>query len=324
MFTIGILGASHIAPLAVIRPARRRGVRLGAVASRRAGAAAAYAEIQHIERAYGTYEELLADSSIDLVYNSLPPSEHARWSIASLRAGKHVLCEKPFAMNATEAREMQAAARESGRRVIEAFHDRYHPLSHQIDAIVNSGRLGEIVEIRADFSVDMPFAETSIRHDPKLGGGALMDLGCYPVHWVRTLVGEEPRVTFAEAALNPLGADSSIAARLEFPSGIAAQVSCTFNGGQPSSTMDVIGTRGDMHIKNLVFPSQGHSISVTRDGLTWMSTVGGRETFDHQLDAVVNGIASGEPLLTEDDDPIHNMEVVDAIYAAAGLDRTWV
>ncbi|WBM79998.1 Gfo/Idh/MocA family oxidoreductase [Cryobacterium breve] len=130
MLRIGILGAAGIAPAAIIRPARRRtDVVIAAVASRRASAAAAYALEHGIERSYGDYRALLADPDIDLVYVALPPSEHAEWSIAALEAGKDVLCEKPFAMNATEAGRMRRVAAETGQRLIEAFHDRYHPLS---------------------------------------------------------------------------------------------------------------------------------------------------------------------------------------------------
>lgn len=322
--TVGILGASHIAPLAMIRPARRCGVAIGAVASRRPGAAAAYAKTHNIDRAYDSYDALLTDPSIDLVYNCLPPSEHALWTIAALRAGKDVLCEKPIAMNAAEAREMTKIAVESGRRVIEAFHDRYHPLSGEIDAIRRSGRLGEIVAIEAHFSVNMPFQMGSIRHDPVLGGGALMDLGCYPVHWLRAFTHEEPLIIDARSERNELGADMSIDADLRFPSGISAHLSCSFNGVLPSSTMLIEGRRGVAKIDNLVFPSRGHSIALTIDGLEWNSTVAGGETFDYQLRAIVDSLTTGTELPTEGEDPIRNMEAIDAIYSAAGIDRSWI
>lgn len=126
MLRIGILGTAGIAPAAVIGPARRR-TDVVAVASRREESARQYAESNGIERFYGDYSALLSDPGVDLVYNALPPSEHATWSIAALQAGKHVLCEKPFAMNAGEAAQMLEAAQSSGHRLIEAFHDRYHP-----------------------------------------------------------------------------------------------------------------------------------------------------------------------------------------------------
>lgn len=326
MLRIGILGASGIAPAAVIRPAARRtDVSIVAVASRRPFAAADYAATHNIERSYDDYRALLVDPNIDLIYNSLPPSEHAAWSIAALEAGKDVLCEKPFAMNAAQAKRMLASAQATGHRLIEAFHDRYHPLSLEIDAVMSSGRLGDIVSLRADFSVCNPFDPRGIRHVPSLGGGALMDLGCYPLHWVRSLMNEEPAVLSATASTNPLGADTSVQSELRFPSGTTAHVSASMEAGpNETSTLDIFGTRGTVHVDNLVFPSAGHSIIETVDGITQVSTVAGRTTYDHQLEAIVLALANYTPLPTEGADSINNMVTIDAIYAAVGIDRSFI
>lgn len=323
MLRIGILGASGIAPAAVIRPAQKRDdVEIVAVASRRLGSAAEYARLHSISRAYGSYEELLGDAEVDLVYNALPPSEHAEWSIRAMERGKNVLCEKPFAMNAVEAQKMRDTADRTGRRLIEAFHDRYHPLSLELDAIKASGRLGRTISIRAEFSACIPYDSGSIRHDPHVGGGSLMDLGCYPVHWVRTFLREEPQVTSAKATLNALGADMSMEADLKFPSGAAATVFCTMDVGPVVQTFDVVGSLGRLHVKGLVFPSHGHSIEESIAGVTRVRTVQGTETYDHQLDAIVRGLKSGEPLLTEGTDSVRNMTAIDAIYAASGIRTT--
>lgn len=322
MLRIGILGASGIAPAAVIRPAERRDdVEILAVASRRPGAAEEYARQHSISRAYDCYSDLLGDGDIDLVYNALPPSEHAEWSIRALEHGKDVLCEKPFAMNAVEAQRMRDAADRSGRRLIEAFHDRYHPLSLELDAIRASGRLGKIISLRAEFSADIPFDPRSIRHDPAAGGGSLMDLGCYPIHWVRSFLREEPQSTRATATLNALGADLSMDADLIFPSGASANVVCRMDEGPVVQTLEVIGKLGTLHVKGLLFPSYGHSIEETIDGITRVSTVRGLETYDHQLDAIIRGLLSGERLLTEGADSVRNMAVIDAIYHASGISR---
>ncbi len=319
---IGILGAAGIAPAAVIRPAlRRTDVEVRAVASRRAGAAREYADRYGIPVAHDSYESLLADPQVDLVYNALPPSEHADWSIAALRAGKHVLCEKPFAMNAREAQAMVAVARETGLRLIEAFHDRYHPLSARVAEIVGSGRLGTLRTLRAVFAASIPFSDSSIRHVPELGGGALMDLGCYPVHWLRALLGEEPEVTGATATTNPLGADQSIEATLAFPSGAVATVAASMDDGPLVQTLDVEGDDGRLHVEGLVFPWRGHTIREETGRVDRSETVAGGETYDHQLAGVVNAITTDAPALTEGEDPIANMRVIDAIYAAAGISR---
>jgi predicted dehydrogenase len=320
MQTIGILGAAGIAVNAIIWPVRRRDdVRVGAVASR--SWAKQYAAEHRIERAYDTYEALLADPGVDWVYNALPPSMHAEWTIAALRAGKNVLCEKPFTMTAAEATRVVATAADTGQRVIEAFHDHYHPLSGWIRSTVAAGALGRIHHAEAVFTGSTPYAPDTLRHEPALGGGALMDLGCYPVHWIRSLFGE-PEVLQAAAQLNPLGADLTIEAHLTLPTGADATVSASMIEGVPlRSDLEVLGDRGLLLVRNLVFPSRGHSITVEVDGLPSSCTVAGRETYDHQLDAVLAALASGEPLPTEGADSVANMRTIDAIYASAGLHR---
>jgi predicted dehydrogenase len=323
MLKIGILAASGIAPTAVIRPAARRSdVVIAAVAARDASRAAAYAKVHGIRRSYGDYGSLLADPGIDLVYVALPPSGHAEWSIAALEAGKDVLCEKPFAMNATEARRMRQAADDTGHRLIEAFHDRYHPLSAELDELKASGRLGDIVSLDANFSVTIPYDPLSIRHEPAVGGGALMDLGCYAVHWIRAFMNEEPTITGAAATLNPLGADMSMAATMTFESGATATLATTMEPAAGTiCSLEVVGTRGTAHVHGLVGPTHGHWIRETIDGIPSERTVRGFETYDHQLSAVVEGLASGTPMLTEGRDSVANMEVIDAIYGAAGFNR---
>lgn len=325
MLRIGILGAAGIAPAAVIRPARRGTyAEVVAVASRSNESARQFAERHRIDRFYSNYAALLSDPGVDLVYIALPPSEHAKWSIAALEAGKHVLCEKPFAMNAGEAAEMLEAAQTTGYRLIEAFHDRYHPLSAELDAVKASGVLGEILTLRADFSSSNPFDPASLRHDPRLGGGSLMDLGCYPVHWVRAFMGEEPTVVRASGTLNPLGADLSVAADLKFPSGAEAFITSAMleRPGHLNSSLEVLGTEGKLVVNNLVFPSRGHSITQSNNGLDRTWTVRGLETYDHQLEAIVKGLQSGHELPTEGLDSLSNMKVIDGIYAAAKFSPT--
>jgi predicted dehydrogenase len=316
---IGILGAAGIAPAAVLRPARRRDdVVVAAVASRRG--AQGYADRFGIERAYDSYAELLADPDLDLIYNALPPSLHAQWSIAALEAGKHVLCEKPFTSNAVEAQRVVTTAERTDRRAVEAFHDHYHPLSAWVRDFLAAGGLGAVRHAEAIFTGATPFDPASIRHDPALGGGALMDLGCYPIHWLRAALGAEPQVRRAQARLNRLGADLEIDAALEFPEGITARVFASMDEGVPlASTLTVEGERGVLNVDNLVFPASGHSIATEIDGVPRRCTVSGEETYDHQLAAVVDALASGEPLPTEGEDPVGNMRVIDAVYAAAAV-----
>jgi predicted dehydrogenase len=321
MLRIGILGAAGIAPAAVIQPARRSAeAEVVAVASR--GGAEEYARAHGIRRSHGSYAALVADPEVDVVYNALPPSLHAEWTIAALEARKDVLCEKPFTMNAAEAARVQAAAARTGKRVVEAFHDYYHPLAARTREIVASGVLGTLEHARARFDGENLYDPLSIRHDPALGGGALMDLGCYPAHWLRTTFRAEPTVRSAVAVRNPLGADLSMTAELDFPDGMSATLSASMAEGVTlDSSLEVRGSRGRLLVENLVFPSAGHRIRLEINGVERESTVAGDTTYDHQLAAVVDALASGSPLPTEGADSVATMRLIDAVYTAAGFER---
>src|SRR4051794_23557055 len=159
-------------------------------------------------------------------------------------------------MNAAEAEEIRAAAERTGRRAFEAFHDHYHPLQEWLRDFVETGALGSPVSVTATFTGANPFDPRSIRHVPELGGGALMDLGCYPLHWMRSLFGE-PTVTAATFEPNPLGADLRIEAALEFAGGVRGRL---FASMEPDvaleSTITLIGAAATVRVDNLVFPAQ--------------------------------------------------------------------
>lgn len=323
MLRVGVLGASRIVPWALAEPAARRDdVRICSLAARRPGASLEFVERYGIDRAYDRYEDLLSDPQVDLIYNPLPPYLHAEWSIRALEAGKHVLCEKPFAMNAEEAGAMNAAAERCGRRIIEAFHDRYHPLFLHLLQRVSSGELGTIRKLRGVFSHTIPRQEGEFRRIASMGGGALMDLGCYPVHWCRSLLGEEPEIVSASAVIDADGYDEEIAATLRFPSGVEADIESKMSEGfRYHARFEIEGDRGNILAENSLLPQLGHSILETVDGVLRQYTIGGGTTFDYQLDAIVKAIADGSPLPTEGNDPVGNMATIDAIYTRAGVTR---
>jgi predicted dehydrogenase len=157
-----------------------------AIAARDPKRAHALAKKHHIPRVHPTYRSLLADDDIDAIYNPLPNSLHAEWTIRALKAGKHVLCEKPLASNAAEAEEMAKVAAETGLVLSEAFAYRYHPLTTRIKQILAGGQLGQIKQMEAEFSFLLP-SPNNIRFNYELAGGALMDCGCYPVSLLRYL-----------------------------------------------------------------------------------------------------------------------------------------
>ena len=189
---IGTLGAAGITPAALMEPAKENAdVIVTAIAARDRLRAQRFADHHDIESVYDHYDDVIADDSLDVIYNPLPISHHLEYTVKALRAGKHVLCEKSFALNAREAEEMHEVAQETGLVLIEAFHYRYHPIFHRALEIVESGALGKLEHIDARFVVGTPNTE-NIRMHYETGGGATMDMGCYPISWLRHITKSEP------------------------------------------------------------------------------------------------------------------------------------
>jgi predicted dehydrogenase len=314
---IGILGAARIAKLAVVDPAKGRGdVRLAAVAARDPERAAAYAVKFGFERSLGDYQALIDDPDIDAIYNALPPSRHADLTIAALEAGKAVLCEKPFAMNAAEARAMTDAAQRTGRLLMEGFHYRYHPMFAAVLAIVRSGELGTIRRIEAISEVPTPDGPGQIRYDPALGAGVLMDLGTYCVHLCRTLTGEEPRVAAAQSRLTSGGVDVRTTATLAFPGGVEAAITCSFEDG-PRASLTVEGDDGRLVALNPLLPQYGNRLTVLAGGEERTQTFARDPTYGFQLAALVDAVRGGPAPPTSGADCVAQMTAIDAIRGAA-------
>jgi predicted dehydrogenase len=257
---------------------------------------------------------------VDAVYNPLPNGLHAEWTLKALEAGKHVLCEKPFTANAPEAERVAAAAEGSGRVVMEAFHWRYHPLAAQALEIVHSGELGEVRRVEAALCFPL-LRRDDIRWQLDLAGGALMDAGCYPVHIVRTLAGQEPTVTRAAARLRSPGVDRFVQAELLFGSGATGRVTASmWSSSILRSTAAVTGERGRMHIVNPIGPQVFNLVTVKNAKGTRRRRVRGDSTYSYQLAAFVAAVRRGVPPLTPPADSIANMRVIDDIYRAAGLE----
>lgn len=314
---IGALGASRIAVKALIEPAKGRDdVVLAAVAARDGDKAQAYATAHGFERAVTGYQALIDDPDIDAIYNGLPPSRHADLSIAALRAGKAVLCEKPFALSAQEARAMVAAADETGLLLMEAFHYRYHPMFVRIMEIVRSGRLGRLRRIDALFETSVANKPGELRYDPALGGGALMDLGTYPIHWARTVAGAEPTVIAATQRLTDGGADIATAADLRFPDGLTARITTQMD--QPSkATLEVEGELGRLHAVNPLAPQVGNLLTVEIGGEEHTETFTQETTYAFQLAAFLEHLRAGTQPPTSGADSIAQMAAIEAIRSAA-------
>jgi len=242
---IGVLGSARIARSFVeaVRPSTR--VTVSAIASRDLRKAQAFAAQLNVPRSFGSYEELLADEGLDAVYIPLPNSLHATWSIRALRAGKHVLCEKPLSVGGAEARAMFDAARAAGVHLVEGYPYRAQPQTLKLRELLTAGTIGKVRLVQASFGFTLA-NPADIRFHPALGGGALMDLGTYCVSLIRLVAQERPRRVNATAhwsAGAQGGVDRTLAATLEFGGGLLAQVTCSLDAC-PHRQALIVGSGG--------------------------------------------------------------------------------
>jgi predicted dehydrogenase len=318
---IGVLGAARISAAALLEPARADPeVVVTAIAARDTDRARGVAEQYGIARVHESYEALVADPDIDAVYNPLPNGLHGRWTAAALEGGKHVLCEKPFAANAEEAAAVAAVADRTGRVVMEAFHYRYHGFMTRTLDILGSGRIGEVRRIETFFRARLRRA-SDIRWDYGLAGGALMDIGSYPVHLLRTLAGAEPTVVSATAGVRSPDVDRWLRAELAFDDGRTGFMSASMLSRRSrASGARVTGSKGSLELENFTAPHSSNTL-VLRTARTHRTEHVAREpvTYAAQLRAFADAVLRGAPVLTGPDDAVANMRLIDACYAAAGL-----
>lgn len=319
----GVLGVAKIATVKVI-PAMQRGnlTELVAIASRDPQKASAAAAQLNISKSFGSYEELLSDPDIDAVYNPLPNHLHVPWSIRAAEAGKHVLCEKPIALSSAECMTLIEARDRTGVRMGEAFMVRTHPQWVRARELVRSGAIGDLVSISGAFSYTNRDPK-NIRNIPDYGGGALMDIGCYPIHISRFLFGAEPIRAVGAVQRDPdFGTDRLTSAVLEFPQGHAVFTCSTQM--VPYQRVQILGTTGriEMEIPFNAPPDRpcrlfvddgrdvfGSGIRVEEFPVCDQYTIQG----DRFSEAILNGTEVPVPL----EDSLANMRVIEEIFASA-------
>ena len=291
-----------------------------AIASRSETKARDAAEKLGIPRAHGSYEALLADPDVDAIYNPLPNDGHVPWSIKALEAGKHVLCEKPIGLTAAEGRTLaDAAARFPRLKLMEAFMYRHHPQWRKAKELVQSGRIGTLKTIQTFFSYFSDDA-TNIRHDPSLGGGGLMDIGCYAVSLSRFLFGGEPRRAFGHVEIHPeWGVDRMASAILDFGGGGSATFTCSM-AVSPLQVVHVVGTGGRIELSEVPFNAPNTFPCALRvqggDGAIERVEVETCDQYTIQGDLFARAILDDTPVPTPIDDAIRNMDVIEAIFAS--------
>jgi predicted dehydrogenase len=311
---VGLVGASKIAIRSVLAPARvLPGIEVVAVSARDPGRAEAYAAEHGIGRVYASYAEMLRDSAIDLAYVGTTPNVHAEQALGAVEAGKPVLVEKPFAMNADEAQRVFEAAHAAGVPVFEGMHSLHHRLWARVMEVIEGGMIGAVRHVEAEFSAFIA-KEGNFRWDAQSGGGVLRDLGGYPLAWVRRVCGDAFRVTQAELEFEE-GVGARFSTELMFKSGVSAAVRGSMIATPARVRLIVEGERGRLDVTNPLAPQLGHLLQLNVDGKERTETLEGPSTFEAQLTAVRATLQEGKPFPLPADSYVRSMEAIDRVRA---------
>ena len=331
----GILGTGNIAGQFAAGMASARRSTVVNVGSRSAGTAATFAAAHRIP-SHGSYESVLADPAVDAVYVSLPNAMHHRWTLAALAAGKHVLCEKPVALDEAEAAEMFDAATRHGRLLVEAFMYRAHPLTVAVQRAVADGVIGDLRLVRTSFCYRTTKIAGNVRFDRGLGGGCLMDVGCYCVNFARTFAGTEPTIATAAARFHATGVDVGVIGSLAFPNDVLASFTCGMDA-QADNTAYLCGTDGFIEVPVPWKPPAGASTYVVARGTPPKMDGGSRPTssaapprtvvtvtadgslYGIEADAFAAAVAGDAEPFVSAADALGNMRVLDAVRRQIGL-----
>jgi predicted dehydrogenase len=284
-----------------------------AVASRDAARAEAYARANGIERAYGTYEALLADPEVEAVYISLPNSLHVEWSVRALEAGKHVLCEKPLTRRPDDVEHAFDAAERAGRILMEAFMYRHNPQTARLKELVSGGAIGRLRLVRATFTFPLVDAR-NVRLDPRLDGGGLMDVGCYCVSGARLLAGE-PTQVFGAQILTSTGVDEVFVGTMRFADDVLAQFDSGF-AVQVRDELEAIGEDGSVFLDD-PWHSRTPVLEVRAKGGVEEVVLDVADSYRLELENMGDAIrGTGTPLLGRED-ALGQARVIDALYRSA-------
>jgi D-xylose 1-dehydrogenase (NADP+, D-xylono-1,5-lactone-forming) len=311
----GLLGTARInrALIPPIRASRRS--QLVGVASRSMDSARAYADHWAIPRAYGSYDELLAEADIDVVYIPLPNSLHSEWTIKAIRSGKHVLCEKPLALSVEEVEAMKAAATENDRVVTEAFMYRHHPQTLRVKELVAEGKIGELQLLRGSFTFNIS-NENDVRLDPDLGGGSVWDVGCYPISYSRFVVGREPIMAMGWQQTGSSGVDETFAGQLLFPNGVVAQFDCGFRTPLRAQ-IEIVGTRGSIFVPNPYKPGENEKLLYSDGSVVQSIKVRGQELYSGEVADMEDAILLGKDPRVSLEDSRANVKAICALLESA-------
>jgi predicted dehydrogenase len=326
----GVLGNATIARMCVIPAIQksRNGI-VRVLGSRSPQKAAETAEKHHIRQVYNDYASVIEDPEVEAVYIPLPNHLHCEWTLKALEAGKHVLCEKPLACNAQEAQTMADAAQSAGRFLMEGFMYRFHPRSRQIRRLVTQGRIGTVRLVRTAFCFRMGHKDCQNPHnarlDPNMGGGALLDVGCYGVSVARWFYDDEPLQVQCQASYHPNGVDVHITGILKFSDGRLATVEASFLVGL-QQTFTVVGERGVIELPHDAFiPWEKEAIYTLHENGEETGTrtiLPGANEYQLMVEHFVDAVRGDSAPACSPSDSIGNMRVLDALARAAKTGET--
>ena len=313
----GILGTARInrRVIPAMRLARRS--ELVAVASRDRARAEHYAAEWSIPRGVAGYQSLLDDASIDAVYVPLPNTDHVPWTLAAIAAGKHVLCEKPLALEATDVDRIAAAAAAAGVIVEEGFMYRHEPLTGRVIALLNDGAIGTVRAVISGFTFALE-SPANIRLDRALGGGALWDVGSYPVTYAQLIAGREPKMVVGTARWHESGVDEEFTGMLHFdPGGVTATIYAGFRTAY-RTWLEVIGSNGSLTVSNPFRPGPLETLELERDGVAQrIEVIGSPEIFVREIEDFEASVLDGAPQIVSLAESRRTAATLAALHAAA-------
>ena len=319
MIRWGILGTARInrRVIPAVRLAHRS--ELVAVASRDRGRADAYAREWSVPRAIAGYQALLDDSSINAVYIPLPNTDHVPWTLAAIAAGKHVLCEKPLALDADDVDRIARAAAAAGVVVEEGFMYRHEPLTTRVLSLINDGAVGSVRAIVSGFTfaLDSPH---NIRLDPALGGGSLWDVGSYPVTYAQLIAGHEPTMVFGTAHWHAVGVDDEFMGMLRFREGVTANVYAGFRAAY-RTWLEILGSDGGLTVPNPFRPGPLETLALERRGtIEHIEVTGSPEMFVREIEDFERAVLDGADPVVSLAESRRTAATLAALYDSARLE----
>lgn len=292
---------------------------LTAVASRSKERADQYAAEWSIPKSYGSYEDLLADPDIDVIYNPLPNHLHAEWTVKAVEAGKHVLCEKPLALTVDEVDDIIAAARSNERVVTEAFMYRHHERTLRVWKLLQDDVVGELQVIKGSFRFNLDRPD-DVRWHPEYGGGSLWDVGCYPLSFARFLIGSEPVEVFGHQRVGSTGVDVTFAGQLRFHDDTLVQIDSSFRTPL-RMYMEIVGTRGSIHLPRAFKPKRTSTIVLDTDETEESIKVEGGALYRGEIEDMADAILEGRPSRISLEDSRGNVAALTALLTSAREER---